>query len=110
MATAAGFVRVGSVAEVPEGEVRGYDAGWGRVCVAHLPARLAALLDECPEDGCRLSEGELVEDDDGVGVACPCDGSRFDLETGEPIRGPAVDRVALVTVRVDDGWIEVMQA
>jgi nitrite reductase/ring-hydroxylating ferredoxin subunit len=93
---------------VPEGEVRGYETTWGRTGVAHLPGGLVAFRDECPADGCPLSEGELQEDEDGVVLTCPCDASSFDLETGEPVRGGAVDAVPLLTMRVEDGWIEVM--
>jgi nitrite reductase/ring-hydroxylating ferredoxin subunit len=34
----------------------------------------------------------------------------FDLESGEPIVGPAVDRAMVFPVRVVDGWIEVATA
>ena len=40
-------------------------------------------------------------------MICPGDGSEFDLRTGEPLEGPAVDRVPLFAVRVRDGWIEI---
>lgn len=103
------FERVGSLAEVPEGEVRGYDTAWGRTGVAHLPGWVVAFRDECPADACVLSEGTLEEADDAVVLVCPCDGSRFDLETGEPVRGGAMDAIPLLTARVEEGWIEVME-
>jgi nitrite reductase/ring-hydroxylating ferredoxin subunit len=40
-------------------------------------------------------------------VLCPCDASAFDVRTGEPVDGPAVDPVPVRRVRVDDGWVEV---
>lgn len=98
------WVRVGALAEVAEGEIRGYELGWGRVVVAHAPGGVFALGDECPGDGCALSEGRLT---DGGELACSCDGSRFDVETGEPVGGPAEDLLATFPVRVLDGWIEV---
>jgi 3-phenylpropionate/trans-cinnamate dioxygenase ferredoxin component len=98
------FVKVGSLVEVQDGEVRGYDTRWGRVVVAHMGSRVFALKDECSEDGCALSEGFLDEEGE---VVCPCDGSAFDAETGEPTRGPAVDPVTPFATRVEEGWIEV---
>jgi nitrite reductase/ring-hydroxylating ferredoxin subunit len=77
------FVRIAAVVEVPEGEIRG----------------------ECPGDGCSLSDGELDELADAV--VCPCDGTAFDLRTGEPVTGPTGDRVTLYQVRVVEDWIEV---
>jgi 3-phenylpropionate/trans-cinnamate dioxygenase ferredoxin subunit len=100
------FVRVGAFVEVPEGELRAYEVPSGRVAVAHVENRLFAIADECTHEGCSLAEqGRLSETEDAV--ECALDGSVFDLETGEPIGGPASDRAAVFPVRVTDGWIEV---
>jgi nitrite reductase/ring-hydroxylating ferredoxin subunit len=101
------FVRVGSLVEIPEGEVRAFDLPAGRVAVAHVEARLFAFADECTHAGCSLSEGDF--DDRGSTVTCPCHGSVFDVETGEPVEGPAQDPVAIHQARVVDGWIEVAE-
>jgi 3-phenylpropionate/trans-cinnamate dioxygenase ferredoxin component len=99
------FLRIASLAEVPDGELRSYDAPAGRVVVAHVEQELFALADECPGDGGSLGEGELGAQEDSV--ICRGDGSEFDLRTGEPLDGPAVDPVRTFAVRVDDGWIEI---
>jgi 3-phenylpropionate/trans-cinnamate dioxygenase ferredoxin subunit len=100
-----GFQRVASLAEVPEGELRAYDLARGRVTIVHVEQELFALADECPHDLGSLADGELGSDEDTV--ICPGDGSEFDLRTGEPLEGPAVDRVPLFAVRVREGWIEI---
>lgn len=100
-----GFQRVASLAEVPEGELRAFDLARGRVAVVHLEQEVFALADECPHDLGSLGEGELDENEDAV--ICPGDGSAFDLRTGEPLDGPAVDPVAVFAVRVNEEWIEV---
>ncbi len=105
MSEGEGFVRVGALAEVPEGELRAFELEGGRVVVAHLENEVFAFADACPADGCWLSEGELDEGLDAL--VCPCDGSRFDLRTGEPVEGPAVDAVPTFRVRVQDEWIEI---
>jgi 3-phenylpropionate/trans-cinnamate dioxygenase ferredoxin component len=101
----AAFVRVAAIVEVPEGEIRGYELPVGHVAVAHLEQELFAFADECPGDGCALSDGDLDEIADAV--MCPCDGTAFDLRTGEPVSGPSPDRVALYRVRISEEWIEV---
>ena len=98
------FVRIASLAEVPEGELRTFDTPLGRVTVVHVEQELFALADECPADAGSLGEGELGGREDSV--ICPDDGSEFDLRTGEPIDGPAVDPVVVFAVREGDGWIE----
>jgi 3-phenylpropionate/trans-cinnamate dioxygenase ferredoxin component len=99
------FIRIGSLAEVPDGELRAFETASGRVTVAHVESHLFAFGDECTHAGCSLADGEL--DDRDETVACPCHGSVFDVETGEPTEGPAVDPVPVYPVRVVDGWIEV---
>jgi 3-phenylpropionate/trans-cinnamate dioxygenase ferredoxin subunit len=99
------FIRVGSIAEIPEGEVRAYDLPAGRVAVAHMEHRLFAFGDECTHQGCSLSEGGF-DDREGT-VECPCHGSVFDVETGEPLDGPAQDPLPIHPVREVDGWVEV---
>jgi 3-phenylpropionate/trans-cinnamate dioxygenase ferredoxin subunit len=96
---------VGALGEVPEGELRAFDTELGRIAVARAGEALFAVSDECTHAGCSLSEGEL--DEERLVVECPCHGSAFDLETGEPVRGPAGDRLAVFPVRVEAGWIEV---
>jgi len=101
-----GFVRVASLAEVPEGEMRAYDMASGRIAIAHVENELFAFGDECTHEGCSLAEGELGEQEESV--ICPCHGSEFDLRTGEPIVGPAADPLPFFSVRVtSDGWVEI---
>lgn len=100
------FVRVGSLAEVPEGELRAYDMLGQRACVAHVGPGVYAIGDECTHAGCSLAEDGAITED-GEGVVCECHGSIFDLHSGEPIEGPATDPVPVYAVRVVDGWIEV---
>jgi 3-phenylpropionate/trans-cinnamate dioxygenase ferredoxin subunit len=102
------YVRVGALAEIPEGELRAYDLPAGRVAIAHIEHRLFAFGDECTHAGCSLSEGTLSDRD--AEVECPCHGSTFDVETGEPTGGPAADPVPVYAVRVADGWVEVAPA
>jgi 3-phenylpropionate/trans-cinnamate dioxygenase ferredoxin component len=101
------FVRVGALGEIPEGEVRAYELPTGRVAVAHVEARLFAFADACTHAGCGLSEGPF--DDRGATIECPTDGSVFDVETGEPLSGPAQDPLPLHAARLVDGWVEVAE-
>src|SRR4029450_11815490 len=83
------YGRVGSLAEVPEGELRSFDLPVLRVAIAHVENELFAFGDECTHEGCSLAEGTLGDQEDTV--VCPCHQSEFDLATGEPVGGPAVD-------------------
>lgn len=99
------FVRVATLAEVPEGEVRAFDLPAGRVAVAHDERRLFAFAETCPGDGCALADGSF--DDRSAQLTCGVCDSVFDLETGEPVEGPARDPLQLYAAREVDGWLEI---
>jgi 3-phenylpropionate/trans-cinnamate dioxygenase ferredoxin subunit len=100
------YTRVGAMAEIPEGEMRAFDTTAGRVAVAHVEHRLYAFGDECTHMGCSLSETGTL-DDRAATVECACHGSVFDVETGEPVEGPAEDPVPVFRTREVEGWVEV---
>ena len=99
------FEPIASLSEVPEGELRAFDLPGRRVTVVHVEQELFAFADECPHDLASLAEGELGATEESV--VCPGDGSEFDLRTGEPVTGPAVDPLRRFPARFRDGWIEV---
>ena len=62
-----------------------------------------ALHDRCSHRGCSLATGDI---EDGA-VVCPCHGSRFDLRSGEVLRGPATAPQPVLEARTQDGRIQV---
>jgi nitrite reductase/ring-hydroxylating ferredoxin subunit/uncharacterized membrane protein len=67
---------------------------------------LFAMADTCSHFGAPLSEGSLA----GNSIVCPYHSSRFDLEDGRVINGPAVHPQPCLEVRARDGQIEVRKA
>jgi 3-phenylpropionate/trans-cinnamate dioxygenase ferredoxin component len=98
------YLRVGTAAELPEGEIRAYDLPAGHIAIANVGPEIRAFVDDCPEGGCSLADGELADEDT---VVCATDGSSFDLRTGEPVGGPAEDPIRVYPARVNEGWLEV---
>ncbi|HTG48125.1 MAG TPA: Rieske 2Fe-2S domain-containing protein [Actinomycetota bacterium] len=98
------LVRVGALAEIPEGELRAYDVPAGRVAVTHDEHRLFAVADTCTGSGCSLAEGTF--DDRSERITCAGCESVFDAETGEPVTGPARDPLPVFAAHEVDGWVE----
>ncbi len=76
--------------------------GGVRVLVAETGAGRFALADRCSHRGGPLSEGTV--DDDCV--TCPWHGSRFALDTGLPVRGPASIPQPTYEIRVEGDRVE----
>ncbi len=68
--------------------------------------RLFAMAETCSHFSGPLSEGKLV----GDSVVCPYHASRFALEDGRVLDGPAVHPQPCLEARACNGWIEVRKA
>lgn len=73
------------------------------VMLVRRAGRICALADTCSHLGGPLSEGTL----DGDTVVCPWHGSRFSLEDGRVIDGPATYTQPSLEARARDGRVEV---
>jgi nitrite reductase/ring-hydroxylating ferredoxin subunit/uncharacterized membrane protein len=97
------WTSVQGVGEVREGEPARGVAGDTPVLLVRQGTRLLAIHDRCSHRGCSLAGGDLEE---GV-VTCSCHGSRFSLEDGTVLRGPAIADQPAFAAREAGGGVEV---
>jgi nitrite reductase/ring-hydroxylating ferredoxin subunit len=91
------FVRIGTMNDVRDGEMRVFDVAGTKVNVANADGHLYAFDDTCTHAGCSLANGDL----DGTTVTCACHGSQFDVTSGAVLRGPAQLPVRSRAVQVE---------
>jgi nitrite reductase/ring-hydroxylating ferredoxin subunit/uncharacterized membrane protein len=89
--------------DLPEAELRRVQVRGTSVLLVKRGGRIFAIGEKCAHLGGPLAEGKLEDDT----VVCPWHGSRFDLENGGVIDGPAVYAQPCYETRVYDGRIEV---
>ena len=92
--------------DLPEAELRRAQVRGVSVLLLKRGGRIFTLGEKCSHLGGPLAEGKL----DGDSVVCPWHGSRFALEDGRVIDGPAVYGQPCYETRVHDGRIEVRPA
>jgi nitrite reductase/ring-hydroxylating ferredoxin subunit/uncharacterized membrane protein len=97
------FKAVKGVKDLPEGQMTRGQVDGVAVLLYRKGATIHALSDRCTHRGCSLSDGET----DGSAVTCPCHGSRFRLEDGHVIQGPAIAPAKSFQVRERNGKVEV---
>jgi len=90
------YVTVASVEELADGERLIFDIGDLPVALFNLGGQYYAIADLCSHDDGPVAEGEL----EGLEIACPRHGARFDMETGEALTLPAVVDIPTYPVRV----------
>jgi 3-phenylpropionate/trans-cinnamate dioxygenase ferredoxin component len=101
-------VRLASVSSIAEGRVAAFKAEDREIAVANVGGAYYAFNDICTHRRCSLADGEL----DGTILTCICHGSRFDVATGEVVRGPAQRALEVypVTIESDELRIDVPSA
>jgi nitrite reductase/ring-hydroxylating ferredoxin subunit len=99
--TMSDFVRVASIADIPEGKMRKVLVGNQQVLVANVKGKYHAIGNVCTHFGGPLDKGVL----EGQEVQCPLHGSRFDVTTGQVKRGPAARPEPVYEVKVESGSI-----
>ncbi|MCP3820947.1 Rieske (2Fe-2S) protein [Streptomyces sp. A3M-1-3] len=90
-------VDLGAADEVPVGGAKLYRE---QKVVVSRPAEgeYLAFSAQCTHAGCVLDK---IEDE--TRGNCPCHGSRFDVTTGQVLRGPASDPLPAVPIRAEGG-------
>ena len=98
------FVRVISLAELPEGNMQACEVAGREIVLCHVKgAGVHAVDNVCTHAFARMSEGRLR----GVRLICPLHGASFDVRNGSVLGAPATKPLAAHTVRVVDGAVEV---
>jgi 3-phenylpropionate/trans-cinnamate dioxygenase ferredoxin subunit len=91
------FVRVCSLADIPEPGAIGVQVGDLPVAVVRAGGEVFALHDVCSHEEVPLSEGDVYDRT----LECWLHGSCFDLRTGAPTGPPATSPVPTYPVKVD---------
>jgi nitrite reductase/ring-hydroxylating ferredoxin subunit len=92
----AGWVRVASVADVPEGQMHAVRIGDADIALYHLEGgEFRATDNVCTHEYACLTDGWL---EDGV-IECPLHGGRFDVRSGEGLCPPIEQKLKTYPVQ-----------
>ena len=97
------WIPVMAAADLPENQPRRVEVNGVPVLLVHQDGRLYALAETCSHLGGPLAEGTL----EGCSVRCPWHGSRFALDDGRVLDGPATTPQPRFALRVREGQIDV---
>jgi 3-phenylpropionate/trans-cinnamate dioxygenase ferredoxin component len=89
------FVRVADEAQLPANKMMIVIVGGKEVLLANVDGSYYAIANKCTHLGGSLGKGVL----EGSIVTCPRHGSRFDVKTGEAVRGA---KIGFIKMNVKD--------
>ena len=91
------FVKVATVADVPDPGTLLLEVEDRILVLVHLDGQYYCLDDVCTHDGGPLADGTL----EGCELICPRHGARFDVRTGQALTMPATEATSVHEVKVD---------
>lgn len=97
------YVPVASLDELADGERLIFEIDNLPIALFKIGGQYYAIADICSHDDGPVAEGEL----DGLEIACPRHGARFNMETGEALTLPAVVDIPVYPVRIMGDEIEI---
>jgi len=92
---------VAILSDVPPGASQAVYFQGEQVALFNVEGKLYAIANRCSHANGPLADG-ITE---GTVVTCPYHDSQFDLQSGEPLRGPAARRLPVYRVQIEDGKI-----
>ena len=95
----ADFVKLATIHDIPENEVRAFEHDGQRIAIYHVGDTFYATTDVCSHAYSELSEGFLDTED--CTIECPLHGSRFDIRTGAVLSLPAFEPIETYPVRIE---------
>jgi nitrite reductase/ring-hydroxylating ferredoxin subunit len=96
-------VTLGTANSVGEGRITAFKADEREIAVAYVGGTYYAFNDICTHRRCSLADGQL----DGTTVTCICHGSRFEVSTGDVVRGPAQRALEVYPVSIEGDELRV---
>ena len=96
-------IPIGTLADFPEGRGVAVVAAGKRLAIFRIGERVFAVDNVCTHNRMQLANGPVQ----GTAATCRTHGSRFNLETGAAIRGPARKPVRTYLVHLVGETVEV---
>ncbi len=91
------FKKVAEISELSSGRKEITIEG-KKILLLNLNEKIYAIDSRCPHKGLSLTQGKI----EGNIITCPYHGSRFDVTTGQVVKGPAKESLPTYEVKVED--------
>ena len=87
MTQSQGFVHVGKVSEITNGQMKHVDINGKEVIIANFNGKFYAFDERCGHMNARLSNGNMNQNI----VTCPFHSAKFDITTGKKVGEPILE-------------------
>ena len=91
------FVKVADVSEIAAVSKTYFEVEERLVVLFRVNDEFFCIDDVCTHDGGPLGEGQF----DGIAIACPRHGAKFDIRTGKALTMPATEATVVHQVKIE---------
>jgi 3-phenylpropionate/trans-cinnamate dioxygenase ferredoxin component len=97
------FIDIAKTDEIPAGQMKGINKNGKNILLTNIGGKYYAIGGKCTHAGGDLSKGKL----NGNVVTCPRHGSKFDVNTGQQVGGPAKQNEPAYATKIEGNIIKI---
>lgn len=89
------------LSEIKNGEMKNIEINNKNILVVNIDNKIFATSGECTHESVNLEDGFILENE----ITCPVHLSKFNLETGDPLNPPAIEKLRIYNVKIQNNEI-----
>ncbi|MEM4134291.1 MAG: non-heme iron oxygenase ferredoxin subunit [Candidatus Micrarchaeia archaeon] len=93
--------KIAKLNEIPENGCKVFEVDGRKIAVYNISGKIYATDAECTHMKGPLCKGRTIIEEGKPYVQCPWHGAVFDLETGQPMSGPAKSPVKVYKIKIE---------
>ncbi|MEM4589733.1 MAG: non-heme iron oxygenase ferredoxin subunit [Candidatus Micrarchaeia archaeon] len=93
--------KIGNVNEITPNGCKVFEVDGRKIAVYNISGKIYAADAECTHMKGPLCKGRIISQEGKPYVQCPWHGAVFDLETGQPMSGPAKNPIKIYKIKIE---------
>ena len=95
------YNKICKLSEIKNGEMKNIEINNKNILVVNIDNKIFATSGECTHESVNLEDGFILENE----ITCPVHLSKFDLKTGNPLNPPAIEKLRIYNVKIQNNEI-----
>ncbi|MEM3770732.1 MAG: non-heme iron oxygenase ferredoxin subunit [Candidatus Micrarchaeia archaeon] len=93
--------KIANLNEIPVNGCKVFEVDGRKIAIYNISGKIYAADAECTHMKGPLCKGRTIVKEEKPYVQCPWHGAVFDLETGQPMSGPAKNPIKIYKIKIE---------